>query len=101
VVAQPSLPVLVHKSALGLSETDAKAVQARARALGPNCVLGLRYAGDRIAPAERIKTIQDLIGPAFDYEEFPGNDHATLTVHRQQRALDRTIAFLQARLAQA
>lgn len=99
VVAQPSLPVFVHKAALGLSEADARAVQARAAALGPNCVLGLRYAGDRIAPAERIESIRKLIGPAFDYEEFPGNDHATLTVHRQKRALERTIAFLQERLA--
>lgn len=99
VVAQPSLPVFVHKAALGLSEADAKAVQARAAALGPNCVLGLRYAGDRIAPAARIESIRKLIGPAFDYEEFAGNEHATLTVHRQKRALERTIAFLQARLA--
>lgn len=99
VVAQPSLPVFVHKASLGLAEADAKAVQARAAALGPNCVLGLRYAGDRIAPAERIENIKKLIGPAFDYEEFPGNQHATLTVHRQARALERTVAFLRERLA--
>ena len=99
VVAQPSLPVFVHKASLGLAEADAKAVQARAAALGPNCVLGLRYAGDRIAPAERIESIKKLVGPAFDYEEFPGNQHATLTVHRQARALERTVAFLRERLA--
>ena len=99
VVAQPSLPIFVHKAALGLSEADARAVQARAAALGPKCVLGLRYAGDRIAPAERIESIRKLIGPAFDYEELAGNDHATLTVHRQARALERTIAFLRERLA--
>lgn len=99
VVGQPSLPILVHKAALGLSEADANAVQARAAALGPNCVLGLRYAGDRIAPAERIETIRKLIGPAFDYQEFPGNDHATLTVHRHPQALERTVAFLRERLA--
>jgi dienelactone hydrolase len=98
VVAQPSLPVFVHKASLGLSEADAEAVKARAAALGPNCVLGLRYAGDRIAPAERIESIKKLIGPAFDYEEFPGNQHATLTVHRQARALERTLAFLRERL---
>jgi dienelactone hydrolase len=99
VVAQPSLPIFVHKAALGLSEADAKAVQARALALGPNCVLGLRYAGDRIAPAERIETIRTLLGPAFDYEEFAGDDHATLTVHRHPHALERTVAFLRERLA--
>ena len=98
IVAQPSLPILVHKASLGISGADAKAVQSRAAALGPNCVLGLRYAGDRIAPTERIGSIRKLIGPAFDYEEFPGDAHSTLTVHRQARALERSIAFLKERL---
>ena len=98
VVAQPSLPVFVHKAALGLSEADARAVKARTAALGANCVLGLRYASDRISPRPKIDTIKSLIGPAFDYHEFPGDQHSTLTVHRHPDALARTIAFLQARL---
>jgi dienelactone hydrolase len=98
VVAQPSLPVFVHKAALGLSDANMQAVKARTAALGANCVLGLRYADDRISPPEKFDSIRKLIGDAFDYDEFPGKLHATLTVHRQPQALARTIAFLQARL---
>jgi dienelactone hydrolase len=101
VVAQPSLPLMVHKASLGLSETDTAAVRDRAAKLGPNCVLGLRYAADKIAPREKIDAIRQLIGPAFDYEELPGDQHATLTVHRHPRALERTIAFLSERLGVA
>jgi dienelactone hydrolase len=98
VVAQPSLPVFVHKAALGLSEADTRAVKVRAAALGANCVLGLRYASDRISPREKVDSIKALIGPAFDYQELPGDEHSTLTAHRHPQALARTIAFLQARL---
>jgi dienelactone hydrolase len=98
VVAQPSLPLL-SKAALGLSEVDQQAVKERADRLGPGCVLGLRYAGDHIAPEERMCTIGDLIGDAFNYEPLRGVKRATLTLHRHPVALERTIAFLQHRLA--
>jgi len=97
VVAEPSLPMM-HKEALGMSEQDAAAVKARTEQLGPNCVLGLRYACDSVCPAERMRAIRNLIGPAFDYEEMPGNKHATLTIDRHPRALQRTITFLTERL---
>jgi dienelactone hydrolase len=99
VVAQPGLPLFVHKAALGLSEADIAAAQRRAAELGDNCMLGLRYAGDRICPPQKIDTIKALFGPAFDYEEFSGDRHATLTVHRHPRALERTIGFLSERLS--
>jgi dienelactone hydrolase len=98
VVAQPSLPLL-SKAALGFSEADQQAVKARAGRLGPKCVLGLRYEKDRIAPAERMGTISDLIGDALSYEPLPGDLHATLTLHRHPVALERTVAFLRERLA--
>ena len=101
VVAQPSLPLILHKEALAMSRADAAAVKARTALLGEKCVLGLRYAGDRIAPAERIDSIRALIGPAFDFEEIPGDRHATLTVDRHPRALERTLAFLSERLGAA
>jgi len=97
VVAQPSLP-FVHRAALGLSPVDAGAVRARTAALGSGCVLGIRYAGDRIAPRERIDTIRALIGPALRYVELPGDRHATLTKDRHPTALSETIAFLSERL---
>jgi dienelactone hydrolase len=101
VVAQPSLPVFVHKEALGMSPEDAAAVKARTARLGASCVLALRYAGDRMAPAERIESIRTLIGPALDYEELEGSGHATLTVQRHPRALERTLTFLTERLGAA
>ncbi len=84
--------------ALGLSRVDAAAVRACAAALGTGCVLGLRYADDRIAPRERIDAIRTLIGPALRYVELPGDRHATLTDHRHPTALNETIAFLSERL---
>jgi dienelactone hydrolase len=98
VVAQPALPLFVHKVALGLSPEDQAAVRRRAAALGPGCVLGLRYAEDKIAPRVKIDTIRDLIGDSLRYREYPGSDHATLTKHRQPQALQETIRFLSARL---
>jgi hypothetical protein len=98
VVAQPSLPLLGSKAALGLSVADAEAVQRRVADDRAYCVLGLRYADDRIAPKARIDTIKDLIGSSFEYFELPGDKHSTLTVHRDPRALERTISFLSERL---
>jgi dienelactone hydrolase len=97
VVAQPSMPFL-HKAGLGMSRVDRAAVRERAAKLGVGCVLGLRYAQDRTAPAERMEEIRKLIGPAFRYAPLPGNKHATLTRDRHATALSDTIAFLSARL---
>jgi dienelactone hydrolase len=98
VAAQPALPLFVHKAALGLSPGDQAAVRARAAALGPGCVLGLRYADDKIAPRVKIDTVRDLIGEGLTYREYPGSEHATLTKHRQPEALRETIRFLSERL---
>ena len=98
VVAQPSLPILVSKAALGLSDTDAAAVRRRITGDRGYRVLGLRYADDRIAPKARIETIKELVGPGFEYLELPGNKHSTLTIDRHPRALERTISFLSERL---
>jgi dienelactone hydrolase len=98
VVAEPSLPILVHKAALGMAVTDAAAVKERVSRLGRNCVLGLRYERDTICPVERVRTIKDLIGSGFDYLELPGSKHSTLTVDRHSLALARTISFLSERL---
>jgi dienelactone hydrolase len=99
VVAQPSLPIFVHKAALGMSEDDAAKVKARAASLGRNCVLALRYEGDSISPAARIKAIEGLIGSSLEYMELPGRKHSTLTVHRDSGALEKTISFLSERLS--
>jgi dienelactone hydrolase len=100
VVAQPSLPLLVHKASLGMSPQDAEAVKRHAAELGPGCVLGLRYKDDSLAPRAKLATIKSLIGDGFRSREYPGRDHATLTAHRQPEALSETIAFLSERLIQ-
>jgi dienelactone hydrolase len=101
VAAQPALPLFVHKAALGISPEDQAAIRARAATLGPGCVLGLRYADDKIAPRIKIDTIRELIGEGLTYREYPGNKHATLTKHRHPDALKETIRFLSERLGVA
>jgi hypothetical protein len=98
IVAQPSLP-FVSKSALGLSDSDVAAVRERVGRDRDYCVLGLRYANDRIAPKARIETIKQLIGSSFEYLEVPGDKHSTLTIDRDAGALERTVSFLASRLA--
>jgi dienelactone hydrolase len=98
VVAQPAMPLFVHKAALGISPQDQAAIRERAKALGPSCVLALRYAADGSSPRAKIDAIKDLIGPALRYVELDGNLHATLTLHRHPTALQETIAFLSQRL---
>jgi dienelactone hydrolase len=97
IVAQPSLP-FVSKSALGLSNSDVAAVRERVGRDRDYCVLGLRYANDRIAPKARIETIKELIGSSFEYLEVPGDRHSTLTIDRDPGALERTVSFLASRL---
>jgi dienelactone hydrolase len=98
VVAQPSVPFAVSKKRgadLNLSPADTETVVARAAA---GCqVLGLRYRNDR-ATGSRFDVLRDLLGDNFIGVEFEGKDHATLTEHRQQEAVDRVLAFLHEKL---
>jgi dienelactone hydrolase len=98
VLAQPSAPIAAtpRRSAdLNLSPADLAAVKARAAA---GCeVLGLRYRSDPMV-GKRFGTLSRELGEAFLKVEFPGRQHATLTEHRQQEAVDRTIAFFREKL---
>jgi dienelactone hydrolase len=102
VVAQPSLPLLIHRAKLGLRKEDLDAAKARTqtKAFGPRSVLGLRYARDCISPRRRINAIKTEFEEAYDYQQIPGCGHSTLTDNPQSQshALTRTIAFLKARL---
>jgi len=60
-------------------------------------VLGLRYRSDPMV-GRRFSTLTRELGDAFLRVEFPGRQHATLTEHRQQEAVDRVLAFFDARL---
>ena len=93
VLAQPSAPIAVtpkRSADLNLSPADLDAVKARAAA---GCqVLGLRYRSDPMV-GRRFDTLTRELGDAFVRVEFPGRQHATLTEHRQQEAVDRVLAF--------
>jgi dienelactone hydrolase len=98
VLAQPSAPIAVtpkRSADLNLSPADLETVRARAAA---GCeVLGLRYRSDPMV-GRRFDTLTRELGDAFLRVEFPGRQHATLTEHRQQEAVDRVLAFFEEKL---
>jgi dienelactone hydrolase len=98
VLAQPSAPFPVGRTRardLNLSAADLEAVRGRAAA---GCqVLGLRYRDDP-AVGRRFERLTEEIGDAFIRVEFPGRKHSTLTLHRQQEAVDRVLAFFHEKL---
>jgi dienelactone hydrolase len=98
VVAQPSLPFAIGKRRaddLNLSAGDLAVVKSRAVA---GCqVLGLRFAQDP-ATGTRFDRLDREIGPAFVRVDLEGKGHATLTAHRQQRAVDEVLQFFENRL---
>jgi dienelactone hydrolase len=98
VLAQPSAPIAVtpkRSADLNLSPGDLAAVKARAAA---GCqVLGLRYRSDPMV-GRRFTTLSRELGDAFLRVEFPGREHATLTEHRQQEAVDQVLGFFAEKL---
>ncbi len=117
VLSQPSLPTLPltkqRKAALGISPEEFALARARARA--GTKVLGLRFTGDPLCPAERFETLRRELGDGFEGMEIdssPGNPHGiprdahgVLTNHFVDReghptreALDRVLAMFRERL---
>jgi dienelactone hydrolase len=77
VLSQPSLPLGIGaaRGALGLSDADLLAVRERA-AEEDLCVLGLRFTGDKLVPAERFATLHRELGDNFigvEIDSSPGN----------------------------
>ena len=93
VVCQPAVPFAIGRrraADLNLSPADLETVRQRA---GAGCqVLGLQYDKDP-ATGSRFDTLDREIGDAFIRVEFPGRKHSTITVHRQQAAVDRVLGF--------
>lgn len=79
VLSQPSLPLAVgaeRKRDLGIDEQALGRVKERAAAGA--CVLGLRFTGDRLAPAERFDRLREELGGAFlaiEIDSSIGNPH--------------------------
>jgi dienelactone hydrolase len=98
VVAQPSVPFAVspaRSADLNLSPADLERVKERAAA---GCqVLGLRFEGD-LAVGKRFETLRRELGTNFLPVELEGRQHSTLTMHRQQKAVDAVMDFFGARL---
>ncbi|MGK2930552.1 MAG: dienelactone hydrolase family protein [Acidimicrobiales bacterium] len=80
VLSQPSLPFGVtraQKRDLGISDVDLGLVKQRV-AEDDVCVLGLRFSGDRLAPAERFARLEAELGEGFigvTIDSSKGNTH--------------------------
>jgi dienelactone hydrolase len=117
VLSQPSLPFPVsasHRAALHVSPAALDVIRRRA---GAGCgVLGLRFTGDPLCPAERFATLRRELGDGFEAIEVdstPGNPHgigrmahSVVTTdlvdaagHPTREALERVLGFFRERLA--
>ncbi|MEM7582691.1 MAG: dienelactone hydrolase family protein [Acidobacteriota bacterium] len=112
VSSQPSLPFTLNaakRRALALAPDELERVKDRAQ--GGQKLIGLRFTGDAICPAERFESLRRELGTAFEGIEIdsaPGNRHGIASKahsvltddlidregHPTRAALDRTLAFL-------
>ena len=116
VLSQPSLPLAFtarRKRSIDCSPADLEAVRGRTKRDGLE-VLGLRFAGDRLVPAERFETLRRELGDAFVAIELPDEaanpaaatkPHSVLTEHLVDEpgeltrdALDQVLDLLRTRL---
>jgi dienelactone hydrolase len=113
VMSQPSLPFVIgreRRSALHVSDRTLAEVKRRAVP-----VLGLRFSGDWMCPAERFARLRAELGDGFEAIEIDsskGNpdgisrlahsvlahDFVDRSGHPTRRAVDRVLAFLHERL---
>jgi dienelactone hydrolase len=119
VMSQPSLPFPINserRHALGLSNADLATVQQRTT--DDLCVMGLRFSGDKMSPAERFTRLREALGDKFigvEIDSSPGNPwgyrksaHSVLTEDYSDEAasptrhvLDEVLEFLTSRLGVA
>jgi dienelactone hydrolase len=120
VLSQPSLPFAVgasRKQDLGVSDTDLARAKERCES-EDLCVLGLRFTGDRAAPAERFQRLRAELGDHFvavEIDSGPGNPdgyrsaaHSVLTEDLKDEpgtatrvALDQVIELFRSKLLTA
>jgi dienelactone hydrolase len=119
VLSQPSLPIgLSRKAKRGLQLAPDDLVRVKARAADGVCVLGLRFTGDRLVPAERFARLREELGDTFigvEIDSSKGNAfgirsiaHSVLTEdfvdepgHPTFEALEQVLAFFREKLIEA
>jgi len=115
VLSQPSIPFPIgpaHRRDLGVSDQDLAAIRARTE----TCVMGLRFTGDRLVPADRFERLRAELGERFiaiEIDSSRGNPHGIRRLahsvlaydyvdtpgHPTREALDRVLGFFRERLA--
>ena len=120
VLSQPSLPFMLskaHRRDLNLSPADLAAVKARCEAEPDLCVLGLRFSGDVLSPADRFTRLREELGDSFvgvEIDSSKGNTygirakaHSVLTEdlvdepgHPTQDALNQVLDLFRTRLVE-
>ena len=93
VLCQPSTPFAIGPTRsrdVNLSPADLDIVKGRCAA--GQQVLGVRYRKDP-AVGKRFERLTTELGDAFIRVELEGRGHSTVTVHRQQVAVDAVLAF--------
>ncbi|SDD32883.1 dienelactone hydrolase family protein [Ruegeria marina] len=95
VASQPALPLL-GGSALHMSDADIAETCTAMATKGPG--LAMRYRGDRLSPARRMRRMEEVFGNGLDTVEYPGTRHSLLTLHFHEPAYKRVEAYFRARL---
>jgi len=93
VLCQPSTPFAIGPTRsrdLNLSPADLDIVKGRCAA--GQQVLGVRYRKDP-AVGKRFERLTTELGDAFIRVELEGRGHSTVTMHRQQVAVDAVLTF--------
>lgn len=119
VLSQPSLPFAItaaQRRDLGVD--DATLARVRERTRDGTCVMGLRFTGDRLVPAERFARLRDELGDRFiaiEIDSSPGNPwgirrlaHSVLVAdrvdqpgHPTRDAFEQVLGFFRDRLGVA
>jgi len=83
VLSQPSLPFGIgraRRSSIDCSDEDLAVVKGRCAAEGLQ-VLGMRFTGDPLVPAERFEFLRRELGDSFISVEIEGKGHSVVTEH--------------------
>ncbi|MFT3899571.1 MAG: dienelactone hydrolase family protein [Gordonia sp. (in: high G+C Gram-positive bacteria)] len=115
VLSQPSLPLRPIGKARNIDISDADLDRVKMRCAGGLQVLGMRFEGDPMVPAERFEFLREQLGDAFIGIELPDSaanpdavlpvPHSVVTEHLidapgepTRDALDKVVAFFQTKL---